>query len=291
MTWKNVQLPLSSDEVRQILENSNEDAVLVGGQALALWSQIYHVRPPHELSGGISADIDFIGSVSAAKTLGRALNRSGGSWKLHEVDPDDATPQTAKLSLTVKDEGYKEIDFLWAIVGVNTDQVKTRAVEMRLPGLSRGVKIIHPLDLLTSRLQNLAHIPEKRDAQGVAQGRLAISVVRAFISQAHRTRTSSLSAGRRSRSWWLNSARARPNYAASTHLGQAASMRKLPFSSSCSLRPQLGRLHARKPSIVLVVAVLAGMFILTLPPSAKADCKWIGSSPSWNHYYNGRLGT
>jgi len=161
--------------------------VLVGGQALALWSQIYHVPPPDELSGGISADIDFIGSVSAAKTVGQALNRSGGSWKLHEVDPGDATPQTAKLSLTVKEEGYKEIDFLGAIVGVNTEQVKARAVEMRLPGLSRGVKIIHPLDLLASRLHNLATIPEKRDAQGVAQGRLAISVVRAFISRAQST--------------------------------------------------------------------------------------------------------
>lgn len=187
MTWKNVQLPLSSDEVRQILENSSEDAVLVGGQALALWSQIYHVLPPNELSGGISADIDFIGSVSAAKTLGQALNKSGGSWKLHAVDPGDATPQTAKLSLTVKEEGYKEIDFLGAIVGVDTDQLKTRAVEMTLPGLSRGVKIIHPLDLLASRLHNLADLPVKRDAQGVAQGRLAISIVRAFISQAHST--------------------------------------------------------------------------------------------------------
>jgi len=119
--------------------------------------------------------------------LGQALNRSGGIWKLHQVDPGDATPQMAKLSLTVKDEGYKEIDFLSAIVGVNTDQVKTRAVEMRLPGLSRGVKIIHPLDLLASRLHNLADIPEKRHSQGVAQGRLAITVVRAFISQAHST--------------------------------------------------------------------------------------------------------
>jgi hypothetical protein len=187
MMWKNVQLPLSSDEVRQILENSGEDAVLVGGQALALWSQIYHVLPPNELSGGISADIDFIGSVSVAKTVGQALNRSGGGWKLHEVDPGDATPQTAKLSLTVKDEGYKEIDFLWAIVGVDTEQVRNRAVEMRLPGLSKGVKIIHPLDLLASRLHNLADIPAKRDAQGVAQSRLAIDVVRAFISQAYST--------------------------------------------------------------------------------------------------------
>lgn len=187
MTWKNVQLPLSSDEVRQVLESSSGDAVLVGGQALALWSQIYHVQPPDELSGGISADVDFIGSAGAARTVGQALNRSGGDWKLHEVDPRDATPQTAKLSLTVKDQGYKEIDFLGAIVGLNTNQVKTRAVEMRAPGLSRGVKIIHPLDLLTSRLHNLSDIPDKRDVQGVAQARLAIRVVRAFISEAHGT--------------------------------------------------------------------------------------------------------
>ena len=187
MTWKNVQLPLSGDEIRLILENSSADAVLVGGQALALWTQIYHILPPDELSAGISADIDFIGSVSAAKTVGQALNRSGGSWILHQVGPDDATPPTAKLSLSVKEAGYKEIDFLWAIVGVDTDRVKTRAVEMTLPGLSRGVKIIHPLDLLASRLHNLATIPEKRDAQGVAQAWLAISVVRAFISQAHGT--------------------------------------------------------------------------------------------------------
>lgn len=185
MTWKNVQLPLSSDEIRQILENCSEAAVLVGGQALALWSQVYHVPPPTELSSGISADMDFLGSVSAAKALGKALNRSGGNWKLHEVGSGDFAPQTAKLSLTVKDEGYKEIDFLWAIVGVDTDQMKDRAVEMILPGISRGVKIIHPLDLLASRLHNLAEIPGKRAVQGVAQGRLGISIARAFISQAH----------------------------------------------------------------------------------------------------------
>ena len=186
MTWKNVQLPLSSDEIRQILENC-EDVVLIGGQALALWSQVYHVPPPTELSSGIQRPTwtSSVPSVSRAKALGRALNKSGGNWKLHEVDSGDFTPQTAKLSLAVKDEGYKEIDFLWAIVGVATDQVKDRAAEVMLPGISRGVKIIHPLDLLASRLHNLAEIPEKRDVQGVAQGQLGIRVARAFISQAH----------------------------------------------------------------------------------------------------------
>jgi hypothetical protein len=58
---------------------------------------------------------------------------------------------------------------------------------MKLPGLSKGLRIIHPLDLLASRLHNLADIPEKRDVQGVAQVRLAVSIVRGFISQAHGT--------------------------------------------------------------------------------------------------------
>jgi hypothetical protein len=129
--------------------------------------------------------MDFIGSVSAAKALGKALNKNGGDWKLHEVDTGDVTPQSAKLSLTVKDEGYKEIDFLWAIVGVDTDQVRDRAVEMTLPGISKGVKIIHPLDLLASRLHNLADLPGKRDVQGVVQAQLGINIARAFISQAH----------------------------------------------------------------------------------------------------------
>lgn len=187
MTKKNVQLPFSSEEVRQILDNCSKDVVLVGGQALAIWSQVYRITPPTELSSGISADIDFIGPASAAKALGNALNRSGGNWKLHQVDPGGATPQTAKLSRTLEDEGCKEIDFLGAIVGIGTDQARARAVEMTLPDISAAVKIIHPLDLLASRLHNLASLPEKRNDQGVAQARLAISVARAFIAHARST--------------------------------------------------------------------------------------------------------
>ena len=184
MTWKNVQLPLSDDEIRQVIGSCSTEVVLVGGQALAIWSQVYGVPPPAELSGGISADLDFIGSAQIARALGKALNRNGGTWKLHEVNPGDSTPQSAKLSLTVPDQGYKEIDFLWAIVGVDTDQARNRSVEMTLPGIPKSVKILHPLDLLASRLHNLALLPEKRDSHGLAQARLAIAVVRAFISQA-----------------------------------------------------------------------------------------------------------
>jgi hypothetical protein len=40
---------------------------------------------------------------------------------------------------------------------------------------------MHPIDVLDSRIQNLALIPAKRTPAGVAQARLAIDVARAFI--------------------------------------------------------------------------------------------------------------
>ena len=44
-----------------------------------------------------------------------------------------------------------------------------------------AIKLLHPLDVLESRLRNLDSIPARRNAIGVAQARLAVSVVRAFI--------------------------------------------------------------------------------------------------------------
>jgi hypothetical protein len=41
--------------------------------------------------------------------------------------------------------------------------------------------LLHPLDVLESRLRNLDALSSKQNAVGVAQARLAVSVVRAFI--------------------------------------------------------------------------------------------------------------
>lgn len=41
--------------------------------------------------------------------------------------------------------------------------------------------ILHPLDVLESRLRNLAELPSKRNLQGIAQADLAIDVTRCFV--------------------------------------------------------------------------------------------------------------
>src|SRR6202163_1393626 len=53
---------------------------------------------------------------------------------------------------------------------------------MEVPNIGH-VRVIHPLDVLDSRIQNLHLLPEKRNAAGIAQGSLAIDVARAFIRQ------------------------------------------------------------------------------------------------------------
>jgi hypothetical protein len=50
------------------------------------------------------------------------------------------------------------------------------------------LRVIHPIDVLDSRIQNLHLLPEKRTDAGIAQGRLAVGVVRAFIRREVATR-------------------------------------------------------------------------------------------------------
>jgi hypothetical protein len=171
------EVALSPDEVREILAQCGRRALLVGGQALALWTAVYKVTPPKVLAASISSDADFIGDATLARNLGEALN----GWDFWQPKFDDATPQTAKLSRTVEG-GVKQIDFLGGIAGLDTAAVQRRAV---LITLASGVelRVLHPLDVLESRLQNLLLIPEKRHAAGIAQTHLAVRVANAFLAR------------------------------------------------------------------------------------------------------------
>jgi hypothetical protein len=170
------EVELTPDEVERILRACGTDALLVGGQALAVWAVHYGIQPVGQLSRTVTMDADFIGTRAVAHALHRSL---GQPWKLRKGTLDDIGGQVAKVySKTV--DGIKQVDFLSGIVGLDTDAVRKRAAEITLPdGVS--VNVLHPLDVLESRLRNLDSIPAKRNAVGVAQARLAVSVVRAFI--------------------------------------------------------------------------------------------------------------
>jgi hypothetical protein len=168
---------LTADEVERILRVCGPHALLVGGQALATWAVYFGIQPVGELSRVVTMDADFIGTSNIAHTLQRSL---GSPWKLRKGTLDDFGGQIAKVYATVPEEGIKQIDFLSGIVGLDTDTIRKRASRLTLED-GTTLQLLHPLDVLESRLRNLDVLASKQNAIGVAQARLAVGVVRAFI--------------------------------------------------------------------------------------------------------------
>ena len=167
---------LTPEEVERILRACGSVALLVGGQALAAWAVHYGIQPVGQLSRVVTMDADFIGTSAHAHALQRSL---GQRWKLRKGTLDDVGGQVAKVYSKTAD-GIKQVDFLSGIVGLDTDAVRRRAAQITMPD-GVPVNVLHPLDVLESRLRNLDSIPAKRNAIGVAQACLAVNVVRAFI--------------------------------------------------------------------------------------------------------------
>jgi hypothetical protein len=85
---------LSSAELATILATCGRDALLVGGQALALWAKYFAVAPPAALSDGITTDADFIGTAAVATRLQAAL---GPAWSIRVATLEDVGAQVAKV--------------------------------------------------------------------------------------------------------------------------------------------------------------------------------------------------
>jgi len=170
------EIALSREEVEEILRHCADGPLLVGGQALAFWSVRYGIEPIGALATKITSDVDFVGSVSHARKLGAALR-----WKVWVASIDDASGQTAKVTKLLPGGGVKQIDYLRDIVGLDTARIQARAVVVSLPS-GATIRILHPLDVLESRLRNLERLASKQNVVGIAQAELAIAVAGKFIN-------------------------------------------------------------------------------------------------------------
>jgi hypothetical protein len=179
---RQTEAPLTPEDVQKILSICSPRGLLVGGQALAFWADHLQVERPLNLVSGVTADADFIGDSVLAKDLAKRLG-----WKIWIPALDDSTPQTGKVTHRTKSGQVKQVDFLSGVVGLTTKDLVRRAIDMQMPDIGR-LRVIHPIDVLDSRIQNLHLLPEKRTDAGIAQGRLAVDVARAFIRQEVATR-------------------------------------------------------------------------------------------------------
>ena len=175
MSEKIQEVALTEEEKDTILSCCGPEPLLVGGQALAFWAVWFKIETPAELGDKVTTDADFVGSSKNARALNKHLH-----WTMWTPSLDDSTPQTAKLTKRVDSNGVKQIDFLHSIVGLDTKEIRKRAVEIKLQP-SSNISVLHPVDVLTSRLKNLQHLREKQNEIGVAQAHLAIKITASFL--------------------------------------------------------------------------------------------------------------
>jgi hypothetical protein len=148
---------LSADEVARVLELVRDaDAVVVGGQSMAIWARHYsdynsEIAKIYTMS---SEDVDFYGSRKAAENFAAKL----GNAKILIPDLDDHGPNSAQVIGLI---GNREIrvDFLHSILGVDATSIKNNVItltgERSDNGETLAIAVLHPLDCYRSRLSNI----------------------------------------------------------------------------------------------------------------------------------------
>lgn len=161
-----------------------DQIVLVGGQAVNVWSEHYLAqgRAPDlvQCAPFTSKDVDFCGPSRAAITLASRVHK--GRARVATID--DHTPNVAAVTF-VDDGGHERvIDVLSAPFGMNGREVLRRSLPLQVldeDGAPSGLhfRVMHPLDCLESRVHNVIGLPNAYDTpRGRNQLRAAVVCAR-----------------------------------------------------------------------------------------------------------------
>src|SRR3984885_15096812 len=137
-TKRDVEAPLTPEDVQKILSICSPRGLIVGGQALAFWADHLRVERPANLVSGVTADAAFIGSSALAKDLARHVG-----WQIWMPAPDYSTPQTGKVTPRTKSGRVKQVDFLSGVVGLTSKDLARRPIEMEVRNIGH-LRGTHP---------------------------------------------------------------------------------------------------------------------------------------------------
>lgn len=166
--------------IQKLLDAAGDQLVLVGGQALAFWVDWYGLSHEQPSLPAISNDVDFLSPSAADKA---SVQRLAGAIDGKPVYPHEKalTSLVGQAVVDVSAEEYVNVDVIFKVIGIKGETVRQRAVKIT-PGRARPpFLVMHPLDVLRSRLANLYKLPDKQNDKGRMQLALAIGVGRAFL--------------------------------------------------------------------------------------------------------------
>lgn len=156
----------------RVLDAAGEDVILVGGQALSTWLMHFGID---ETSLATTVDIDFIGTRADVKRIARGI---GGK----DIYPHEKalTALVGQVRLPLSERHHLHVDVMFRVFGgLSTESIAGRAV--RLDRSGRAIRVLHPMDVLQGRLENVYGIQQKQDAHGIEQLRMAIDMVKVFL--------------------------------------------------------------------------------------------------------------
>lgn len=162
--------------VERLVDCAGTD-ILVGGQPLAFWVQRFGVAVPQRVAA-ISDDADFLAvDGDARRSVERFARVLGGQTLFPGAHA--LTALVGQAFVQVLDDEYLNVDVLRQVLGLRTQDVARRAVQVQMRHAT--FRVMHPLHVLRSRLFNLHKLPEKQNERGVMQLRLAIDVGREYL--------------------------------------------------------------------------------------------------------------
>ena len=175
---------LTEPQVALLLERLEKvQAVVVGGQALAIWSRLFLKDKPSIASfySISSEDLDVFGNAQAAKMFAATLDEA----EVHVPKAfDDNTPNAAVVIGKIGDRRIC-IDFMRKILGVDDRRIREKYVTLSRQvdnGASLNIIVLHPLDCLRSRISNINDL-HRSDAHSISSARAAVLVLEAFIDE------------------------------------------------------------------------------------------------------------
>ncbi len=168
------------ETIAKLLGAAGSELVLVGGQALAFWLAEYDLVLRDGSLPAITNDVDFL-TLSAADKA--AVHRLAGVIHGQTLFPNHRalTALVGQAYLVLSADEHLNVDVIFKVIGLRGEDVHKRAVSVA-PGPRRpGFRVMHPIDVLLSRLMNLYKLPDKQNDKGRMQLALAIDVGRAFL--------------------------------------------------------------------------------------------------------------
>lgn len=168
---------LAIREVALLVGHATSDAVLVGGQSVLFWAEIYGVIPKDDIPA-LTEDVDFVAGLT---DISDAENALSAKYKvdLRIAGMDDASVNSGKMTVHHPVFGKLNIDFLRMITGLDTSDVTANAISLSVDGIN--FKIISPINLLKSKISNIGAHLNKRNVEGVEQAKLAIEIASRYM--------------------------------------------------------------------------------------------------------------